>query len=176
MIGIWLLLCLIIPGAVHQYASMKVPVNYMTDYLDVNRKETYATYSLPSETLTKRLMDIYPKISQTKHGQEAKKNTQIIRRSIGAIINEMNKAAVEQVEQNNEIKNQLIRSSYWYNPILFVQNQWNAYTASDYYSYKEYRETVQQAIDNKMSLFVFETWDQKTVDKVTYERYLKSLN
>ena len=39
MIGIWLLLCLIIPYSTHQYVSTKVPVNLYDGFLDVNRKE-----------------------------------------------------------------------------------------------------------------------------------------
>ena len=175
MIGIWLLLCVIVPGSVHQYASIKVPVNYMVDYLDVHRKETYATYSLPPDTLSSRLLKIYPKIAESKHGQEEKMDQKVVRRSIGAIVNKMNKTAAMQIEQQHEIKNQLIRSSYWYNPVSFVQNQWNSYTHTDYYSYQEYRMNVQQAIDDKMELLVFETWNQKIVDKETYEQYRKDL-
>ena len=32
----------------HQVANMKVPVSYMTDYLDVVRKDTYAMFSSPT--------------------------------------------------------------------------------------------------------------------------------
>ncbi len=175
MIGIWLMLSVIVPGSVHQYASMKYPVNYMTDYLDVNRKETYATYSLPSEILYERLLTIYPTITETKLGLESETNKAVINRSVSAIINQMNKTAVEQIEQTNDEKNDLIRGSYWFNPISYVQNQWNAYTSSDYYSYKNYRMNVQQAIDKKMKLFVFETWNKTNVDKTTYEQYIQKL-
>jgi len=175
MIATWLLLCLLVPGAVHQYASMKVPVNYMTDYLDVNRKETYATYSLPSDSLSKRLLSIYPKVAETKHGQEAKPKDKIVRRSVGAIINEMNKAAVVKIEEKNESKNQLIRSSYWFNPIPFVQNQWNSYTSSDYYSYQRYRVEVQKTIVKKMELLVFDTWNKKRIEQEAYEQYIQEL-
>ena len=173
MIGVWLLLCVIVPGSVHQYASLKVPVNYMTDYLDVNRKETYATYSLPSETLFNRLLAIYPMVTETKHGQQKTPEDAVVRRSVGAIINQMNKVAIAQIEQKNEVKNKLIRSSYWFNPISFVHNQWNACTASDYYSYRRYREDVQRTIDKKMEILVFDTWDQKIVDKAAYEKYIQ---
>ena len=173
MIGIWLLLCLIIPGSTHQYVSTKVPVNYMTDFLDVNRKEAYATYSLPTEALSKRLFDMYPKIMETEKAKESVMDEKIVRRSVSALINNMNKNAIAEIEQKNEIKNQLICSSYWFNPISFVQNQWNFYTKTDYYAYRNYRENVQQSIDQKISILIFDTWNQKNIDKKDYEQYIQ---
>ena len=146
MIGVWLLLCVIIPGSVHQYASMRYPVNYMTEFLDVNRKETYATYSLPSETLFSKLQTIYPELYKTKLGAEQNPDDAIIRQTISAIINQMNKTAIQHIEQKNDEKNDLIRSSYWFNPVSFFQNQWNASTSTDYYAYQVYRTEVQSTL------------------------------
>jgi len=111
----------------------------------------------------------------TLHGQASKKDAKIIRRSIGAIINKMNKTTIAEIERKNEIKNQIVRTSYLFNPVSFVQNQWNYYTSSDYYSFQEYRKGVQEAIDQKHKLLVFETWNQTKLDKETYEVYLKTL-
>ena len=176
MIGVWLLLCVIVPGAVHQYASMKVPINYMTDYLDVNRKQTYETYSLGTDELFSRLQKIYPTIGDTNYGPQPELDETTVRRSISAIINHMNKGVIEQIEQKNEKKNSIIRFSYWLNPISYVQNQWNSLTSSDYYSYQSYRRDVQVYIDKKMDILVFETWNKKVVDKLTYEQYLEELD
>ena len=145
----------------------------MTDFLDANRKEAYATYSLPTETLSKRLFDMYPKIMETEKAQEPVLDEKIVRRSVSALINKMNKNAIAKIEQNNEIKNQLICSSYWINPVSFVENQWNFYTHSDYYAYKNYRESVQRSVDQKISLLIFDTWNQKNIDKKDYEQYIQ---
>ena len=115
-------------------------------------------------------------VPESKLGQKEEMDTKVVRRTVGGIINQMNKTVVAQIEEKNESKNQLIRSSYWYNPIPYVQNQWNAYTSSDYYAYKTYREQVQKVIDMKMELLVFETWNQQTVDKQLFEQYLQDLN
>ena len=55
MISIWLLLCVIIPGAVHQFASIVHPAHYMTDYLDANREEAYEVFELPIASVYLRL-------------------------------------------------------------------------------------------------------------------------
>lgn len=54
MIGVWMVVCIVIPGAVNQYASTKYPVNLMTDYLDVNRKEAYEVFELSRDEQAKK--------------------------------------------------------------------------------------------------------------------------
>jgi ABC-2 type transport system permease protein len=176
MISAWLLLCVLIPGSVHQFASMKYPVNYMTDYLDVNRKEAYEVFELSTDSLYYRLVEIYPGLNETVHGQEDEIDNRIIRNTVCAVINEMNKNVIKDIEQQNEAKNQLIFSSYWVNPVSFVQNKWNSYTFTDYYSYKRYRSNVQKIIDKKIELLSVECWGRRKVNKSIYQQYLQEFN
>ena len=118
---------------------------------------------------------MYPALTETKHGQASAPNTAIIRKTVSAIINDMSKTAIAKIEQKNEAKNQLIQSSYWYNPTAFLQNRWNACTETDYYAYKSFREEVQQSIDKQMALLTFDAWNQQMVTKSRYEDYLKQL-
>ena len=175
MISVWLLLCVIIPGSVHQYASMMYPVNYMTDYLDVNRKEAYEVFELSTDSLYYRLVEIYPQLSETRHGTDEEINISIIGNTVCTIVNELNKNTIDVIEEKNELKNQLIRSSYWFNPISYIQNRWNRYLLTDYYTYKDYRLNVQKAIDRRLNLLTFECWNQQEVTKLMYQNYLKEL-
>ena len=176
MIGAWLLFCLVIPGSVHQVANMKVPVSYMTDYLDVVRKDTYAMFSSPIETQSERLFQVYPELVETEAGQDLESASTLVRKSLSAVINEMNKRAAEQIDDQSELKNQFIRSSYWYNPVSFVQNRWNSITGTDYYAFKDHRQKVQLLIDAKLERLVFDTWNQTTVDKKEFQSYLSELH
>ena len=90
MISIWLLFCVVIPGTVHQYASFKYPVNYMTDFLDVNRKQTYEVFKLENFDLFDILMQIQPELIETQKGQDTVIDNQLVRRSISSIVNQMN--------------------------------------------------------------------------------------
>ena len=175
MITFWLLLCVLIPGAVHQFASIKYPANYMTEYLDANRKEAYEIFELSPDTLSIKLRKIYPDLARTNYGQDSVSDQDIINNSMGALINQMNKIAIGKIEQKNDAKNEFIISTYWYNPVSFVQNKWNSLTDTDYYAYKTYRNKVQKSIDKKIELLLFECWEKKKVDKKTYEHYLKIL-
>lgn len=175
MIGIWIVLCILIPGSVHQYIGLKIPVSYMTDFLDANRKETYDVYSLPAETAADRLVNLYPTLVETKFGTDSEVGKQSIRKSLSALTNELNKSAVQQIEERNAQRNQLIEASYWFNPVMFVQNQWNSYTSSDYEAYQVYRADVQQVIDRKIRLLVMDTWTERAVDLSTFQEYWTDL-
>ena len=98
MIGIWIGLCIVIPGAVHQYIGLKVPVSYMTDFLDANRKETYEVYSLPPETTSEKLGHLYPALAETKFATDPDLDQQSLRKSLSALTNELNKSAVQQLK------------------------------------------------------------------------------
>ena len=176
MISIWLLICVVVPGSVHQLASIQYPVNYMTEYLDSNRKETYEVFDLPTDSLHARLVKIYPNLHTSQSEKYYEINQKNKRNVISAIVNHMNKRAIDKIEKKNDAKNQFIRSTYWFNPISFVQNKWNIYTDTDYYSYKEYRVNVQQTIDKKISLVIFEPWYDRKVTNSIYQNYLKALN
>lgn len=175
MISFWLLFCVLIPGAVHQFASIKYPANYMTDYLDANRKQAYEVYELSPDTLAAKLKSIYPELLNTQQGKDTIIDEDIVSNTVSAIINQMNKKAIGTIELQNDAKNEFIASSYWYNPISMIQNKWNGITSTDYLAYKTYRNEVQESIDKKIELLVFECWDKKTVDKQVYEHYLKLL-
>ena len=169
MIGLWLLLCVIIPGSVHQFASIKYPVNYMTDYLDSNRQETYEVFELPIDSLHERLVKVYPSLYQNDINKDYEINSNNRRNVICAIVNEMNKLAINKIENQNDSKNKLIESTYLFNPVLFVQNKWNYFTTTDYYSYQEYRDNVQKTIDNKLKLLIFEPWYDTKVTLIFFK-------
>ena len=175
MITLWLIFCVIIPGSVHQYVNLKYPTNYMTDFLDANRKDTYDVFKFSKEELNERLLAIYPELSKTKHAKDSIINRTIVRNTMSAIVNQLNLDAIKKIEEQNSNKNKLIKQSFWFNPLSYYQNKWNQLTESDYESYKNYRKFIQNKIDQRLKLLVFECWDQKKVNKDSFQQYLKIL-
>tara|TARA_Y100000589_G_C27194899_1_gene646343 strand:+ start:1466 stop:2788 length:1323 start_codon:yes stop_codon:yes gene_type:complete len=176
MICVWLIFCVIIPAAVHQFASIKYPVNYMTEFLDVNRKEAYEIFELPVDSLYDRLVEIHPNLHNTKHGLSDEINNTIISNTVSSLINQMNKNVINKIESDCQRKNHLIESTYLFNPVSFIQNKWNYFTNTDFYSYQLYRAQVQQLIDQKLDLLTEECWEEKEVNKVIYLKYLFDFN
>ena len=175
MISLWLFLCVLIPGSVHQFVNIKHPTNYMTDFLDANRKDTYDVFKFTKEKLNDKLLNIYTDLESTKHAQDTSIDRTVVRNCMSAIVNQLNIAAINKIEQQNDEKNRLIKKTYWFNPLSFFQNKWNAITSTDYDSYKNYRNYIQSNINDRLELLTFECWDDKKVDLNTFNEYLKVL-
>ena len=174
MITIWLIVCVIIPGSVHQYASYRYSANYMTDFIDANRKETYDLFKLGEEEIYEKIISIYPDVADLDSIDNNLKN-QSIRRSISVIANKMNIDAIKQIENQNQKKNSLIKSTYFYNPLSYVQNLWNSYTSTDYNSYKKFHNDIQNALTIRNKLILYQLFSNSKVDKEVYLNYLKKL-
>ena len=156
MIALWLTFCVLVPGAVHQYINLKYPTNYMTDFLDANRKDTYDVFKLSKEELNEQLIEIYPELLLSKHAKDSVINRTIVRNTMSAIVNQINVNAIEKINQQNFSKNNLITKAYFFNPLSFFQNKWNALTETDYHSYSDYRKYTQSKIDKRLELLVYD--------------------
>ncbi|TAF96465.1 MAG: hypothetical protein EAZ47_02390 [Bacteroidetes bacterium] len=175
LISGWLIVCVLIPGGVHQWVHIKHPTNYMTDYLDANRKQAYAVYDLSATEKQKMLTALYPFITQTKAYNTNKPPEEIIDNTVSAIINQQNKKAIAKVESGYATKNKAIEASYWYNPVVLLQNTWNGHTGSSFYDFQVFRNEVQQKIDKKILLLVQECWQERKVNESIYQNYRKQL-
>ena len=114
-------------------------------------------------------------MSQTIHGNENEIDSEIIANSVSALVNELNKKAIAKIDNENNLKNKLIASFNWFNPVIFFQNKWNSITSSDYNSYYQYRMLVQEKIDKRLRFLVFELWNRKVLSKDDYKIYLREL-
>jgi len=171
MISTWLLLCIIIPGAIHQISSIKYPVNYMTEYIDVDRDKSNTIFNLPNDTLKLRLLGEFPFLRETFFASSLDTDKSFINRSISGLINGENKIITKKIEDSNEEKNKFIKSFYPISPILFFQNKINSLTSTDYYSYYSYRNLIQSIIDKKINTILKDTWNDVTVNKEIYIKY-----
>ena len=176
MISIWLVLCIIIPGLLHQIISIKFPAGYMTDFIDASRIQSDDIFDLPTDSLQIKLLQAFPKLEKTLYATDTLVNKSIINRSLSGLINNLNKIVVEKIEMNNGQKNKLIKNFNLINPVVFFQNQINALTGTDYYAYLSYRSSIQAIIDKKIDLIITETWNKVDVDKEIYSNYVNSFN
>lgn len=155
MVAVWLLFCIVLPGIIHQIASLKYPASYMTDYINAKRDETYKLWDLPTDSIRNRLLVLYPELAKTKHGKDTIVNKDIIDNSSSGLVNELMKNTALTIENNNENKNQFIQSTYWINPVSFFQNKINTLADNDYYAYRQFRNNIQSKIE-----MISQTYDQ----------------
>lgn len=155
--------------------SIKIEKGEIYGLLGANRKETYEIFKLENDTLFSMIKNIYPNLYMSEKSIDSKPSNKIIRRSISSIVNQLQIDAATEIESQNEMKNNFIKKSYFFNPVVFVQNTWNSCTSNDYYSFKTYRNRIQNHISKRNELLVFELWNQEKVNLETYEDYLKEL-
>ena len=147
----------------------------MVNFLDANRDQTYDIFDLPLDTLNKNLLTEYPNLQNTKHALDSIINESIVKRSLSALVNSLNKNVINDIEESNEQKNKFIQNSFILNPVSFFQNKINDLAQTDYYAYKRYRNRIQDVIDKKINLIIFDTWNGVIVDKNHYIKYIENL-
>ena len=101
MISIWLTFCIVIPGLIHQASSIKYPINYMTDYLDVGRDKSEDIFKLPLDTLQERLLNTFPRFENTFFASQMKMDKSIINRSLSGLVNILKKETSFEIEKSN---------------------------------------------------------------------------
>ena len=173
MISVWLALCIVIPGIVHQVTSIVYPLNYMTDYLDVSREQRNKIFDLSSDSLELKLLDEFPWLNNTLYAADTTLNNGIVNRSVSGLVNVLNKNVSLRIENLNEDKNKFIKKLNPLNPVTTFQNQLNAITHTDYYAYLRYRDYIQTIIDKKIELILKDSWNKVTVDKERYIEYVE---
>tara|TARA_B100001250_G_scaffold259220_1_gene223210 strand:- start:381 stop:1697 length:1317 start_codon:yes stop_codon:yes gene_type:complete len=173
MISMWLALCIVIPGIVHQVTSIIYPLNYMTDYLDVSREQRGDIFDLSPDSLELKLFDEFPWLKNTLYAADTSMNNSILNRSVSGLVNVLNKNVALKIENSNEDKNEFIKKLNPLNPVTAFQNQLNALTGTDYYAYLYYRNYIQSIIDNKIELILKDTWNKVEVNEKKYIEYVE---
>ena len=173
MIGVWLLFCVLLPGTIHQITNMKFTPSLMTDYLDANRKDTYALFELKPEVIKEMVTTAHPNLKNTAFSKDTIINTDITNNSSSALVNSIMKKAAKKLFDSNEKRNNFIKNTYVINPFGFFQNKLNAICSTDYYAFQNYKNQIQTAIDIKIKTMLLSEWNKEIIDKEKYKNFLK---
>lgn len=147
----------------------------MTDLIDADRDKKQALYNLPDSIFQKKLNVLYPEILESPIYNDTSKRNLAMNRSAYALVNQLKKASVKEVESDNKDKNTLIQKSFWYNPISFFQNKFNHISKTHYSDYQEYREKIQKSIDKRIDFLIRDIWNDIKVDEEKYIEYNSKL-
>ncbi len=98
-----------------------------------------------------------------------------IRESTSALENRLKKTSIETIETENQIKNTFIESTFWFNPVSFFQNRFNAVAQTHFDDYQKYRDEIQALIDTQIQILVLDMWKDKKVDEQKYLEYYQLL-
>ena len=176
MVGIWLIFTFIIPAVIHQYVTIQHPPNLMTDFIEVSRDKKNDLYDQPDFILKQMLIELFPEVSNAKISMNSKQAQRPLNESRAALANDLFKQSIEIIEANNKVKNDLIRSTFLYNPITFFQNKFNHISKTHYQHYYDYRDEIQTSIDEQNRTMVLDSWNDVRVDKKRYLNYYEKFS
>ena len=131
MVGSWILFAFIIPAMVHQWISIEKPANLMTDFIDASRDGRQELAELPDSVFNAKVDALFPEIKNILIEDDTKRKMAYLN-SGPALVNELLKDSTSPLEEENQNKNFLVRSSYWFNPLTFFQNRFNAISETHY--------------------------------------------
>ena len=86
-------------------------------------------------------------------------------------LSELNSKMNTDEEKINNLKNEMIKKSYLFNPVSFFQNHINTISNTHYDDYQSYRDKIQNSIDKQIEMLVLDTWMDKKVDKERFMKY-----
>lgn len=171
MIGIWLLVTFIIPATIQQWISIEKPTNLMIDIIDAKREKTGEILAQSDAAIYEQLFELYPSLKQTKTATDSVRFKKIKRSSIRPLINETLKNAIADIEKDNQAKNKLISKSYLFNPLTYFQNKLNLLSKTHFDNYQTYRDEIQELVDIRVKVMIFDLWKDIKVDKNKFLEY-----
>jgi ABC-2 type transport system permease protein len=174
MLGLYLFFTFIIPGAVHQYVSISKPANLMTGFIDV-RDQQQELYDLPDSAYRAELFKLYPDLISTPLYHDTARIQQAINESTPSLINELKKASILPIEEENHVRGKLLSSTFWFNPLSFFQNQLNSASQTHFNDYQVYRNELQKLIDHQINTLVNDVWNDLEIDEDSYQEYYSEL-
>lgn len=175
MIGLYFVFAFIIPATVYQYLSIRHPVNLMTDLVDAKLDKRWKLWDQPDSLRLKQLNDLFPEIENSPLLKDSTRLPMVIRESTSALENKLKKASILLIEKENQVKNSFIKNTFWFNPVSFFQNRFNAVAQTHFDDYQNYRDEIQALVDTQIRLLVLDMWEDKKVDEQKYLEYYQLL-
>ena len=173
LVLIWVIFGLVIPGAVQQGASLKFPNSMLVDFLDAIRIDQGEIYEEDFESIWDSLRVKLPEIEQTKLAtQPDSAKIEVAKRAVyHAVVAFHMKEVSEKIEAGFQQRNDFIESSYWYNPLMGIQNYLYSLANTDFYAYQEYRVAIQDASLELSKKVCLEEWNEEKVDLNRFRSY-----
>ena len=176
MVGVYIVFTFIIPATVHQWISIQKPTNLMVDVIDVKRDKTQDLYDEPDSLIQSKLNVLFPEIKDTAIATDTLRNTRAMNRSISALVNEMMKESLASIQKESDEKNSIVQSTFWFNPVVYFQNELNKKAKTHFQDYQQYRDKIQTSIDRQIQIMVPEIYRDSKVDKEKYLDYINQIN
>lgn len=143
MLVVWLFLAVIIPGSIHQYLNLKYPPNFMMDWLTTKRVEQNEIFALSYDETVRRVNEKYDWLPTDEMIHEDSVSQPVKNSLYRMVLSLEFNQVVDGILEDLENKNSAIRKAYLISPVTFFQNRFNNICGTDYYTNRDFRESVQ---------------------------------
>ncbi len=169
---LWLLLCVVIPGTVHQAAQLSHPGKLYLSFIDAQRDGQAEIFDQPFEEVYTRVTEAMPELKETYWAAQdsvASQDAQngVYRMALNRHFNEV----IDEILSSQEVRNRFIRDSYWINPITAIHNHINAIAGTDYTANVAYRRRIKKASTQYNYRLLMDEWNQVSVDATLFNEY-----
>tara|TARA_R110002072_G_scaffold48716_16_gene133262 strand:+ start:4065 stop:5387 length:1323 start_codon:yes stop_codon:yes gene_type:complete len=173
MVGLWLVLTIVLPGLVHQFATLKQPPGFMMEYINAQREDREEIFDKELDSVKKIVFEAYPALRESKLAITDSLINQPARNGMfrTALNLHMNKV-VNEILANHQSRNQLIRKTYFINPVMAFQNRINAIVETDFDTNQEFRKKIQDAATKINEQLLIDEWNAVQVDENHFRNYL----
>jgi hypothetical protein len=150
----------------------------MIKYLDSRRVDQEKIYAMEFGDIWKEVSTQLPELRETKLAAQPDSviaplvTGGLHRTEISFHMNEV----FEAIETGFEEKNQLIENSYWYNPLIGIQNFLFHLSETDFQAYQAYRRKIQESNLEICKQVVLDEWNEEKISLEKYKSYLSLLN
>ena len=177
MVGLWLLLTIVLPGLVHQYVSLKHPPGFMMEVINAQRDDSDAIYDTELDSIKQSVFEIYPALRESKLAKTDSLVTQPARNGMyrTALNLHMNEV-VNRVMKDHANRNALVKTTFFFNPVMAFQNHINAITKTDFETNQSYRKEIQKAATHINEQLIVDEWNAVKVDEGQFRNYINLLS
>ncbi|MEM6525242.1 MAG: hypothetical protein AAF693_15670 [Bacteroidota bacterium] len=176
MIGIWLVFTVAIPGLVNQYVLLKKPASLMMDMIEAGREGQAEIYDRPEDEILIEAQRIIPGLSKLEAAQyDSLMKQPMINGAYRLVLTEYMSKISDAIIKEQLARNQMIASSYWFNPVTGFHNWANNLTQTGHTSNLDFRRNIKKGGEALQYRLVVDEWKDKKVDKASFETYVQLL-
>jgi ABC-2 type transport system permease protein len=176
MIGVWLLLTVVIPGSVNQYVLIEKPADLMMSMIEAGREGQDRIFDEEESVIKTKTLEILPDLAATGPARiDSLMEQPMINGAYRLVLNDYMNNVTDEIIEDQDDRNTLIRQTYWFNPITGFHNWLNNKTRTGHQSNIEFRLRIKEAGTLINKRLVMDEWNKRVIDRSSFDEYVQFL-
>jgi len=173
LVGIWLIFTVVVPGAVSEYVLLQKPAGLMVDMIDAGRDGRAEIYERPKDEIVREVISIVPELKALEVAQaDSLLTPNMINMAYSLVFTYYMSDISNNIIAGQQARNQLIASTYWFNPVTGFHNWLNDISETSHKTNLKFRKEIQNAGETINRRLVIDDWQRKEMDKASFDGYV----